>query len=61
VSTKMASAAQTKTRCAAAFNGDATDCAGADADADDLMNVLMTNVPDSVAPRKIGRKEKELT
>ena len=40
-----------KLRCAAAFNGDETDCAGV------LMIVLMMNVPDS-APRKIGRKEK---
>jgi len=34
-----------KTRCAAAFNGDETDCAGV------LMIVLMTNVLDSVAPK----------
>jgi len=38
-------AAQKKTRCAAAFNGDETDCAGV------LMIVLMTNVPGSVAPK----------
>jgi len=47
VSGSVVAGASQNNRCAAAFNGDETDCASVLM----LMIVLMTNVPDSVAPK----------